>query len=295
VLTEEPVPPSRLNGLLPRDLETICLKCLQKNPKHRYASALALAEDLHRFQAGEAIQARPLGSVERLVRWCRRKPASACLAAFAIVIMVLLGILVSLLGNHAAPAAATPAPLKIVAFQISQHRGAKAILLGNIGSGPVRFDDDLRVQAEFNTLAHCYLIAFNADGKEQTCYPAKDTDIPEPITGMRYPPGATDYFPLNDGIGLQAFVLLASAAPLPSWQEWRRRHGQALWGRFQGDEAWRFDGRRFEQIGTTRGEVRKRLGPPEILESLCLFFKDHGGFDAIQVLGFPVQPKEELR
>ncbi len=66
VRTEEPAPPSRWRSGLPLDLETICLKCLRKEPERRYASAQALAEDLHRWQAGEVIVARPVGPFARL-------------------------------------------------------------------------------------------------------------------------------------------------------------------------------------------------------------------------------------
>jgi len=77
VKTTEPVPPSRLVPGMPRDIETIVLKCLQKEPGKRYASALTLAEDLRRFQEGQPITARRSTSAERFRRWCRRNPGLA--------------------------------------------------------------------------------------------------------------------------------------------------------------------------------------------------------------------------
>ncbi len=81
VMHEEPVRPSRLRPDVPRDLETICLKCLEKTPSGRYDSALALAEDLRRFRKGETVLARPVGPQERLWKWIRRRPTAAGLAA----------------------------------------------------------------------------------------------------------------------------------------------------------------------------------------------------------------------
>src|SRR5262249_25882335 len=77
VQTEEPVPPSRLQPGVPRDLETVCLKCLEKQPGRRYATAQELADDLGCFLADKPIRARRIGSAERLWRWCRRNPAVA--------------------------------------------------------------------------------------------------------------------------------------------------------------------------------------------------------------------------
>jgi WD40 repeat protein len=79
VISEEPVPPRRLNASIPRDLETICLKCLEKEPKRRYAGAAALGEDLRRYLNGEPIVARPVTRFERAAKWARRKPAIAAL------------------------------------------------------------------------------------------------------------------------------------------------------------------------------------------------------------------------
>jgi serine/threonine protein kinase len=90
VRREEPMPPRRLRPKLPRDLETTCLKCLEKEPYKRYASAGDLATDLRRFLAGEPIRARPVRAWERVVKWARRRPAAAALIAVSSLASVLL-------------------------------------------------------------------------------------------------------------------------------------------------------------------------------------------------------------
>jgi serine/threonine-protein kinase len=88
VRDEEPVPPRRLRPRLSRDLETVCLKCLQKGPRRRYPSAEALADDLDRWLGGHPIQARPVGRWARGLKWARRHPERAALAAVAAALVL---------------------------------------------------------------------------------------------------------------------------------------------------------------------------------------------------------------
>jgi hypothetical protein len=90
IMNDEPKAPRGLNDRIPRDLETICLKCLQKEPHRRYATAAELAGDLRRFLEGQPITARPVGTVERAWRWSRRHPAAAALVASTAVLPFLL-------------------------------------------------------------------------------------------------------------------------------------------------------------------------------------------------------------
>jgi serine/threonine-protein kinase len=84
----QPVPPGKLRPGLPRDLETICLKCLHKEPQRRYVSAAALTDDLRRYLLDRPIRARPVGALERTARWAKRKPLVASLA----LALLLMGI-----------------------------------------------------------------------------------------------------------------------------------------------------------------------------------------------------------
>ena len=90
VVQGDPVPPTRLQPRVPRDLETICLKCLNKDPQRRYASAQALGEDLRRYLDGVPILARPLSAWGRAVKWVRRRPTAAALLGLSVVTALLL-------------------------------------------------------------------------------------------------------------------------------------------------------------------------------------------------------------
>src|SRR5262249_22590341 len=87
VLHDEPVPPRKLNDRIARDLETVTLKCLAKEPERRYQTAQELVDDLRRWVDGEAIRARPGGKFEHTWRWCRRNPAAAAQVVAALTLV----------------------------------------------------------------------------------------------------------------------------------------------------------------------------------------------------------------
>jgi WD40 repeat protein/tetratricopeptide (TPR) repeat protein len=130
VRSQEPVAPRRIQPHCPRDLETICLKALHKDPGRRYATAEALADDLHRYQGGEPIQARPVGNLERAAAWARRKPAVAGLSA-AVVLVALVGLVLVLISWQAAVTAwekeAERADSEEQATQVAVKAGEKAL------------------------------------------------------------------------------------------------------------------------------------------------------------------------
>jgi serine/threonine-protein kinase len=137
VLEGEPTLPRRLNPRLPRELELICLQCLEKVPERRYPSASALADDLERFLAGEAVEARPRRPWQRLQRWARREPALASrlggLAVFAAVIQANYHI-----AGHSQPAVHF-AVLAVVALWALASWGCQRLLGRRRGAGVVRY------------------------------------------------------------------------------------------------------------------------------------------------------------
>ncbi|HEX8199704.1 MAG TPA: serine/threonine-protein kinase [Isosphaeraceae bacterium] len=253
---------------VPRRLERICLRAMAADPAGRYASADELAADLQRF-------ARPR----------RSRPLAA---------VALAAILVAAVGVAIRPPPRPDAPLRITKMEVLHFRRPK-LELGRIGfdSYAGRFqDDDVRVKAEFSAPAYCYLIALNPDGTVQFCPPADEGKRPQPLTELTYPTGEL-FFGLTDGVGLQAFVLLASRSPLPSYAEWKSRHEPVPWETIPSDKGvWLYDGVSYDPMGQSRGQERPS-GCPKPFANACNTLRSRPDFEAIRALAFPVVSQGE--
>jgi hypothetical protein len=127
VVSDDPVPPTRLNPKTPRDLETICLKCLAKEPAKRYESAAALAEDLRRFQANEPITARPAGVWDRAAKWSGRNPLAAAWL-LATPVMLLIGPIQGIVAGCMLAATTVPLRSRLREVLLTSLAGAAAVI-----------------------------------------------------------------------------------------------------------------------------------------------------------------------
>jgi serine/threonine protein kinase len=211
-------------------------------------------------------------------------------------------------------------PVKITGINVNHYRGQDATLIGDLAkamsfrgrasissTATVHADDSVRVAATLSTPAHCFLIAFNPDGSEQLCYP-EDPDLaevkypqnknarsmsvaPPKSETVRYP--REQYFEPGTP-GVQAFVLIVSAEPLPAYAEWRSQLDSIPWQKVERDVGpwrWEFDGHDFTRIQGERGERVERGSAPREFRDLCNFFRDRPDVNVIWAIAFPVSKK----
>jgi predicted Ser/Thr protein kinase len=202
------------------------------------------------------------------------------------------------------PKPATPelAPLRVLSMEVEDFRfdaqRQRSESLGFIGSSSfaAHYGEEVQVTATLSEPAHCYLIAFNPDGRWQLCYPPNaagkpdETVRPDSQATIRYPKRETRYFSLTDGRGQEAFVLLASREPLPPFAEWAPRLAGAPWVRARQGGVWTFrDGEIYPAHPSgvaRRGQETDRR--PEAFEALCRFLAERAKSDAISAIAFPV-------
>ena len=263
-----------------------CTKALEKDPERRYATAIEFERALRRDLS-------------------RRRIMVGALIALALVAVGLIALRPgpnaprpgpNASGGPDVPQPAPSVPLaKIVSLEVDHYRGNPAKLLGRVGlTAPTMLvDDDVLLSAQLETPGYAYLIALNTDGTIKVCLPQSVSDAPPQLTDMKYPPKDEFYYPMSEGKGIQAFVVVASRKPLVPFSKWSGGERlEQLWQPAEGDGAWRYDGKRPRPIAnTTRGEPRSRSGTPEPFVKVCDYLANYPEFDSVQGIAFSVKEK----
>jgi serine/threonine protein kinase len=288
---------------VPRGLERIVHKAMAAQPENRYASAGDMANALDAFlhrphrlalQAGALLLA-----ALAVVSYCLLLEKSSGREPNPVILRKSTP--ESLPKPHKPDPAPSTQPLRIKSLQVVLYRRVPGDPIGPVGvdtfSG--RLGQDARIQARLSRTAYCYLIALNPDGSTQPCYPKDPAIEPSSTPAIDYPSDPAKVFSLTDGVGVQAFVLVASTNPLPSFARWSKALGGLPWKPAQAQLVWRYDGLNFENERgadrrlddeNERGAERRLADLPQPLEATCRALRAGPGVEAIQVLAFPVKP-----
>jgi hypothetical protein len=312
VLSDEPVPPGRVRPGVPSDLETICLKCLQKEPGRRYSSATDLAEDLERWLADEPVQARPARAWERALAWVRRHPGPAVVSGLIMLVLLLsvLGSTMAWLWHHSEVAREraeralrlTEGVHPVLTAHLRVRRlaadGPNLRLIGDLGVNTYRARriDRVEVEAVLSEPAYAYLISFNSTDQSQ------DRIQLIPQAEQHQPPSKRDRITpnirlkLDDLEGLQALVVVASQQPLPAYTEWLKGRPALAWHHMPAvsGAVWRSNGKfTSRQSGDDpplKGDaVRDWVEIDEAaIRDLARTLSEMPNIDAVEVVGFAV-------
>jgi serine/threonine protein kinase len=275
---------------VPVELAALVHRLLAKKPHERFATAAEVAAALAPFAA--ALPPDPAS------RPRRRRSSPLFALAGGVALLAVLALTIGLGWQRQRPetsSATQPALAKPIRLSLEIiHRPApnRFLLPGKLGveAYDTRWGDEVTVKARMAPPAYAFLIAFRPDGVVEVFFPDKDDQAPQRRESME-----ADY-ELNDGAGLEAFAVVASSQPLPSFKEWRTLSGEYPWGKFAATAGlvWRADG--VEDVedlyATGRGKPMGMSGRPA-MKKLAEWLRQKPGIEAVQVLGFRVEPKEK--
>lgn len=286
-------------ALLPRSLPDSLLallkSCLRKEREERLADIGEAEEELSRvLRTIESLPASPAPTTREAGpgRLGHRKRSRRG-ARLSVVFLLLAGALWGLLRVFF-PGTEAIGALGVTEFRLDhfETREKGVVHRGGIGvqsSGALQ-GDFVQIRIELSRAAYFYLLAGNPDGSLQLCHPRAASKPPSELRSLLFP-DTTRGFRLNDGVGQQLFVLLASLEPLPSFESWRLDAGELGWRANQLGGVWRFDGaelRLERRVGAEeRGDIA-RLDGGEVLDGVWKRMKGRREFQAVAGIAFPV-------
>jgi hypothetical protein len=306
----EVTPPRQFDPTIPGPIEAICLKALAAAPENRYTTALEFAAALR-----QAIEPSPVATPPPagIPAWVRRGLPAAVLACGLLALAAWLWPRGSEIATSVAPApgpepAATPLQAEIAVKHYKdmgdgrQVREIGTLSENSLARDPPRLKDLVSVQVTLSRPAYSYLIALNPDGKVQLCLPAGSTVPSSPRRKLDFPEDGADghyYFHLTDGVGLQAFVVVASDRSLPAYESWKTEvPGGLAWSSVDQEGFWTYDSAapsdaaRFR--GKLRGDIVRRDLAPAALVNLCDRLRRSPSVTLVRAVAFPVRPEEEI-
>jgi serine/threonine protein kinase len=299
-----PVPPRAREPRVPRSLERICLKAMQPEPQNRYASATEFRQALQRGRCGHnrnvpmVLAGLAIAPVAACALWFGFRPGSPHRPSSDPSAEAGRGIT----ARPTESAAPRVVRLAIRRFSKRGENRDTAKDQGILGEQTFRtqLDDQVTIEAELSQPAYGYLIAFQPDGRVDVCDPEDETTSPAPTLRLRYPgPSKTkEIYSLTDGTGLQAFAVVVSRQPLPSYGAWKQRHGRPPWGAglpgepgvvWQDDGEWTLPLMGDDPKGT-RGKGATVRGAGATVAELSQWLRSLPGVDAVAVKAFTVEP-----
>jgi hypothetical protein len=316
-------PPPDLRSLrpdVPAELANLVAGLLAKAPEQRPQSAAEVAAALARFTSttptatpidrAAAIQLAPNRRRRRL--WPAWIAAASLLALLATVATLAFHANRSdRLREGPPPDTSVLAPVRVVKFDVKHFASdrdadgnARDRKMGILGekSFETRLGDSVEIEVDLSREAYAFLIAFRPDGKEEVCAPDSEDDPPAKSARLEYPPSGDNRgvnYGLDEGEGLQAFAVVMSSNPLPSYREWQRLRGPSIWDKHPADAGtvWQDQGDRMLDFTTAyprseRSKKREVKGKTPLAQ-LTDWLRKAPGVETVATIGFAVLPKDK--
>lgn len=314
-----PRPPRHLCPEVPQEMEALCLRCLAKASEDRPATAADLAEALHCVLQGRplSVETRAISSDEHPEKARPKRLALRHgIAALALLLVGVIG-LMALLSRHfgSLPGAipqqqqetpvAAPETLRVLGLNVNHFPtvngfSAPPRRLGEKSFG-THFGDSVTVQGRLSRPAYAFLISFRPDGTPDVCFPEEEDELPPLADRPRYPSKSLEFnYRLEEGTGLQAFALVASSQPLPSFKDWWTQRSGCPWKKHEAPPGivWKSDGIEDVEALTEEDPNGQRAKSMEVpgktaVVQLAKWLREAPQIEAVEVLGFAVMPREK--